>query len=185
MAASVSADVLRVLLNLASWLGIIVGVVAFSGNGLIWHFFDNSSASSVKQLNMNKLRALALKMDHNLEMARVKMQASKTFAQIQEALPEYTDASASRSRDGYLRSRFAAVDKNNDGVLTFDEIEQAALAMPEPQREYSRADRNERLSVAATTRPASAVVAPTDPDGFTVDANGRSSQSNGSNFPLS
>lgn len=156
LAQSVSAEVLGVLLNLASWLGIIVGVVAFGGNGIIWHFYDNASSGSVKQLQVNQLRAFARKMEHALEMDRLKMQASKTFQQIQEALPQYTDGAAQQSRDGYLASRFAQIDTNNDGVLSFDEIEQAALDAPpsQPIREYSRADRDERLAMSVETDPA-------------------------------
>lgn len=158
LAASVSAEVLTVLLNLSSWMGIIVGVVAFAGNGLIWHFFDNASASSVKQMNMNARRALAMQSEHTLEMSRLDMLAAKASQRIQAALPQLTDQAANQSRDNYLAKRFAQVDRNGDGVLDFDEIEQATF--PQPQREigYSRAERPQRLG--AETHPAPVEITP-------------------------
>jgi len=142
LAASVSPEVLNVLLNLASWLGIIVGVVAFAGNGLTWHFFDNASASSVQQLRTNQLRAMALRAEHTLETERLKLHTGKALAQIREALPQFAQAAASKSKDDYLASRFA-------------QIEQEPLPLPpsQPKREYTRAD---RPAMAASTRPAPA-----------------------------
>lgn len=162
LAASVSAEVLTILTNLASWLGIIVGVVSFAGNGLVWHFFDNASSSSVQQLRTNQLRAMALRAEHTLETERLKLHTNKALSQIREALPQFALAAANKSKDNYLASRFAQIDTNGDGMLDFDEIEQAAIAsQPPPQREigYTRADRADRLE--AQTHPAPPTIRPT------------------------
>lgn len=153
LAASVSAEIFGILTNLASWLGIITGVVSFAGNGLIWHFYDNASASSVKQLNLNTLRALAMQAEHSLEMRRLKMLTTKAADRIQAALPDLTDQAASQETDHYLNARFAALDGRAE-PSAFDGIEAVSFPTPVRESQYTRDQRAARLS--AETRPASA-----------------------------
>lgn len=143
LAASVSAEVFGVLTNLASWLGIITGVVSFAGNGLIWHFYDNASSRSVQQLMWNRLRAIEIKGKHTIDMERANAHIQKTKAGIRAELPQFTNKSAQQATQHYLTQHFGG-------------IEQEPFVFPQPQRDpaYTRDQRAARLS--AETRPASA-----------------------------
>ena len=55
---------------------------------------------------------------------------SKALAQIREALPQFAQAAASKSKDDYLASRFAQIEQ-----------ETPPEQPPQPIREYTRADR--------------------------------------------
>ncbi len=118
---SVSTETFAMLMNFASWLGVIIGVVAFAGNGLVWHYYANASSMSVEQLAKNRLRALARKAEHEIEMERLKMWTSKALAEIRQALPEHTGQAAARARDDYINTRFTG----NNTVAPLPETTQA------------------------------------------------------------
>ena len=104
---SVSPEIYAVMLNLAAWGGIIIGVAAFAGNGVLWHYYAQASSSSLKQLRTNELRAVALQAEHDIESERLKMWTQKTISGIRGELPEQTDSAAQKTASEYINRQFA------------------------------------------------------------------------------
>ena len=134
--ASVSPEIYTVMINLAAWAGILIAVVAFAGNGVLWHFYANASAGAVQQLRFNELRALATKAEHDLDAERLKMWTEKALDNIRQELPGYTSDAATRSKEAYLAQRFAA--SHNHGAGRIEQPQEDADFLAEPPQPHRR-----------------------------------------------
>ena len=124
--SSVTAETYALLVNLSSWLGIIIGVLAFVGNGLLWHMYSTNSSQATKQKNTNALRIEAIKAQFQVEFEHMKLETAKTISGIQSQLGSLTDMSAAANTENWLRRRFSHLQQ--------DDVDQQPLVFPMDSR---------------------------------------------------